>query len=224
MLRRTILPLGEGLYPLCRAAHICRVSVQRLSYWIRSGLIHPHIHASPPGMPPILSYNDLLAINAIRRFRDQGLPLQRIRVAVKYISKELEQGERWHELKLVTDGKKLVVLVPTSQNILESKEKELVDAARYGQELFEVAFADLVNDLYADRELIESPRLKQFIDINPRVQAGAPIIRGTRITTSVIATLAKRGAASEEIASFYDGVSQDAITAALQYEKVVVGH
>lgn len=221
MLKRSILPLNEGLYPLRRAAHICRVSVQRLSYWIRSDLISPHIHASPPGIPPILSYNDLLAVNAIRRFRDQRLPLQRIRRAIKYLSKELEQGERWHELKLVTDGDKLVALVPISQNILESK--ELVDAARYGQKFFEVAFADLVNDLYADRELIESSRLKRFIDINPRVQAGAPTIRGTRITTSVIASWAKRGVTIEEIASFYDGVGQDAIAAALQYEKVAVG-
>lgn len=222
MLRRAILPLGEGLYPLRRAAHICSVSVQRLSYWIRSGLIHPHIHASPPGMPPILSYNDLLAVNAIKRFRDQSLPLQRIRRAVKYISKELEQGEKWYELKLVTDGDKLVTIVPVSKDIWE--QGELVDAARYGQKFFEIAFADLVNDLYADRELIESPRLKQLIEINPRVQAGAPTIRGTRITTSVIATFAKRGVTSEEIASFYEGVSQDAVEAALQYENVMVGH
>jgi len=222
MERPKVLWLDEGLYTLRRAAHICRVSVQRLSYWVRSGLISPHIHASPPRIPPILSYNDLLAVNAIRRFRDQSLPLQRIRIAVKYISKELEQGERWHELKLVTDGDKLVTVVPVSESIWEWG--ELVDAARYGQKFFEVAFADLVNDLYADRELIESPRLRQLIDINPRVQAGAPTIRGTRITTSVIAALSKRGVTSEEIASFYDGVSQDAVEAALQYEKVLVGH
>ena len=221
MLRPNVLWLDEGLYTLPRAAHICRLSVRRLSYWIRSGLISPHIHASPRGMPPILSYNDLLAVNAIRRFRDQDLPLQRIRIAIKYISKELEQGERWYELKLVTDGDKLVTLLPISQNVWESE--ELVDAARYGQKFFEVAFADLVNDLYADRELIESPRLKQLIDINPRVQAGAPTIRGTRITTSVIASWARRGVTIEEIASFYDGVSQDAIAAALQYEKVLAG-
>lgn len=222
MQKPNILWLGEGLYTLRRAAHICRLSVQRLSYWIRSDLISPHIHASPPGMPPILSYNDLLAVNAIRRFRDQGLPLQRVRRAIKYLSKELEQGERWHELKLVTDGDKLVTLVPISQNILESK--ELVDAARYGQKFFEVAFADLVSDLYAERELMELPRLREFIDINPRLQAGAPTIRGTRIPTSVIASWAKRGVPTEEIASFYDGVSQDAIDAALRYEMALVKH
>ena len=87
MQRQCILWLDEGLYPLRRAALICRVSVQRLSYWIRTGLIHPHIHASPPGIPPILSYNDLLAVNAIRRFRVQRLPLQKIRLAIKYIFK-----------------------------------------------------------------------------------------------------------------------------------------
>ena len=222
MQRSSVLWLGEGLYPLRRAAHICHVSVPRLSYWIRSGLISPHIHASPPRMPPILSYNDLLAVNAIRRLRDQRLALQKIRVAIKYISKELEQRENWYELKLVTDGDKLVTSVPASQDVLESR--ELVDAARYGQKFFEVAFADLVNDLYLDRELIESPRFKQFIDINPRVQAGAPTIHGTRIPTSVIAGWAKRGVTTEEIASFYDDVSQDAIDAALQYEEVLAEH
>lgn len=222
MERDTVLWLGEGLYPLRRAAQICHTSVQRLSYWIRSGLISPHIHASPPGMPPILSYNDLLAVNAVRRLRDQDLPLQRIRVAIKYLSKELEIRENWYELKLVTDGRKLVTSLPAAQNILESI--ELVDAARYGQKFFEVVLADLVSDLYTDRALIEAPRFKQFIDINPRVQAGAPTIRGTRIPTSVIAGWAKRGVTTEEIASFYDDVSQDAIDAALQYEEVLAEH
>lgn len=221
MVRRNVLWLDEGLYTLRRAAYICRVSVQRLSYWVRSGLISPDIHASPPSMPPILSYNNLLAVNAIRRLRDEGLRLQKIRIAIKYISRELKEGERWHELKLVTDGDKLVTVVPISQDIRESK--EIVDAARYGQKFFEVAFADLVSDLYGDRELIELPRLKQFIDINPRVQAGAPTISGTRIPTSVIASWAKRGLTTEEIASFYDGVSEDDIDAALEYEKVLIG-
>jgi uncharacterized protein (DUF433 family)/DNA-binding transcriptional MerR regulator len=173
-------------------------------------------------MPPILSYNDLLAINSIRRFRDQGLPLQKVRLAIKYLSKELEQGETWYGMKLVTDGDKLVTIIPSAQDIMKSK--ELVDAARYGQKFFEVAFADLVSDLYADRDLIESPIFKQFININPHVQGGAPTIRGTRIPTSVIASWAKRGVTIEEIASYYDGVSQDAIDTALQYEEVLTGH
>jgi len=221
MLKSNVLWLDEGLYTVRRAAHICRVSVQRLSYWIRSGLISPDIHASPPGMPPILSYNNLLAINAIRRFRDQDLPLQRIRIAIRYISKELREGERWHRRKLVTDGDKLVIIIPISQDVRETK--ELVDAARYGQKFFEVVFDDLVRDLYADVDLMELPRLRQFIDINPKVQAGAPTIHGTRIPTSVIAGWAKRGLTSQEIASFYDGVAQDAIDAALQYEKILIG-
>ena len=218
MLRSNVLWLNEGLYTVRRAAHICHVSVQRLSYWVRTGLIQPHIHASPPGMPPILSYNDLLAVNAIKRFRNQGLPLQKIRLAVKYVSRELEKGEKWYELKLVTDGDKLITSLPISQDV-----SELVDTARYGQKLFEVIFTDLVDDLYAGRELVELPRFKQFIDINPRVQAGTPIIRNTRIPTSVIAGWAQRGLPSEEIASFYDGVSQDAIDAALQYEGFLKG-
>lgn len=221
MLRSNVLWLDEGLYTVRRAAHICRVSVQRLSYWIRSDLISPDIHASPPGIPPLLSYNNLLAINAVRRFRDQRLPLQRIRIAIKYISKELKEGERWHKRKLVTDGDKLVTIIPISQDVRETP--ELVDAARYGQRFFEVAFDDLVSDLYAEMELTELPRFKQFIDINPKVQAGAPTIHGTRIPTSVVAGWAKRKLTTEEIASFYDGVSEDAIDAALEYEKVLVG-
>lgn len=216
---RNVLWLNEGLYPLRRAAYICRVSVQRLSYWVRTGLIRPHIHASPPRVPPILSYNDLLAVNAIKRFRDQGLPLQKIRAAVKYLSKELEESDEWYKLRLVTDGDKLLTSLPTSQDI-----REVVDAARYGQKLFEVVFSDLVNDLYVTRELAELFRFKQFIDINPRVQGGAPIIRNTRIPTSVIAGWAKRGLPREEITSFYDGITQDAVDAALQYERSLAEH
>ena len=59
----------------------------------------------------------------------------------------------------------------------------------------------------SDRELLER------ITLNPKVMAGKPVIRGTRLTVEYVLNLIAHGATPEEILSEYDGLSLEDIRA-----------
>jgi len=60
------------------------------------------------------------------------------------------------------------------------------------------------------------------ITINPRVMAGKPVIRGTRITVDIILELLAMGMMPEEIAEDYK-ISIEDVRAALLYAAKVLG-
>lgn len=60
-------------------------------------------------------------------------------------------------------------------------------------------------------------QLLKRIVLNPKVMAGKPVIRGTRLTVEYILNLLAHGATEEEILSEYDGLSGEDIQACLLY-------
>ena len=68
--------------------------------------------------------------------------------------------------------------------------------------------------------------LKDLLDritINPRVMAGKPVIRGTRITVDLILKLLAAGMKPEEIAEDYK-ISVEDVRAALLYAAKILGY
>ena len=64
--------------------------------------------------------------------------------------------------------------------------------------------------------------LLRRIVVDPRVMAGKPVIRGTRITVDMILELLASGMKPEEIAEDY-GISLEDVRAALLYAARVLG-
>jgi uncharacterized protein (DUF433 family) len=62
-----------------------------------------------------------------------------------------------------------------------------------------------------DQDLLER------IVANPRVMAGKPVIKGTRLTVEYILNLMAHGATPEEILAEYDGLTQEDIQACLLF-------
>lgn len=68
--------------------------------------------------------------------------------------------------------------------------------------------------------------LKDLLDriaVNPRVMAGKPVIRGTRITVDLILKLLAAGMKPEEIAEDYK-ISVEDVRAALLYAAKILGY
>ncbi len=212
------LPLGLGLYLHTKAARMTQTSSQRIAYWGRTGLIDPHIHRRNGG-PSIYSYNDLLAIRALVRLRAARLPLQRIRKAINFLYKHIDSQAEWWNLKMVVDRRDLLVVIPREQS--PTGIDEAIVATRAGQKPFELFFADLVNDLLSGEKLEPYPEVKGHIGIDGRVQGGTPVIKNTRIKTSIIYFWHECGLTPEEISELYGGLDKDAINAAIRYEEVL---
>jgi uncharacterized protein (DUF433 family) len=63
----------------------------------------------------------------------------------------------------------------------------------------------------SDLELLER------ISVNPKIMAGKPVIKGTRLTVELILNLLAHGATNTEILEEYDGLTEADIRACLLF-------
>ncbi len=64
---------------------------------------------------------------------------------------------------------------------------------------------------------MQDQQLLERIVINPKIMAGKPVIRGTRLTVEYILGLLAHGATVDEIVQEYRGLTQDDIKACLLF-------
>lgn len=212
------IALGVGLYLQSQAAKITQTTSRKLSYWATTQLIDPQVHRRDGG-PSIFSYTDLLAIRAMERLRTFGLPLQRMRKAIRYFYSFLGRESEWWNLKMVVDNRDVLVIIPRDES--PSGREETVVASRGGQKVLELVFADLVNDLLAGGKLERFPKVKEHLTIDANIQGGAPVIKNTRIKTTVLYMWCQRGLDVKQIVDMYDGLDEETVNAAIEYEKAL---
>jgi uncharacterized protein (DUF433 family) len=64
---------------------------------------------------------------------------------------------------------------------------------------------------------MEKERLLERIEVNPKVMAGKPVIKGTRLTVHYILSLLASGMTIEEILDEYEGLERDDILACIAF-------
>jgi DNA-binding transcriptional MerR regulator len=74
-----------------------------LDYWIAQKLVTPHVELTKKRKFFFFIYEDVVRIRVIKSLRDAGLPLQRIRRALKLLRSTESEG--WKQSWLVTDGR-----------------------------------------------------------------------------------------------------------------------
>jgi len=67
-------------------------------------------------------------------------------------------------------------------------------------------------------------RLLKRISVDPKVMAGKPVIRGTRLAVHYILELLADGETVEDILEEYDGLTREDIMACLAYASRVIDH
>ena len=60
-------------------------------------------------------------------------------------------------------------------------------------------------------------KLLERITVNPKVMAGKPVIRGTRLTVEFILNLMAHGATDQEIMDEYEGLKKEDIQACILF-------
>jgi uncharacterized protein (DUF433 family) len=69
----------------------------------------------------------------------------------------------------------------------------------------------------SDQELLER------IVVNPKVMAGKPVIRGTRLTAEYVLNLLAHGASTDEILEEYEGLTADDVRACILFATKSLG-
>jgi uncharacterized protein (DUF433 family) len=191
---------GLGIYSLPEALSILRhrgrgVSARSLNLWVNSGLT-PGVPGNDHD-PALLTFHDLVSVEVIRRFREEGTSLQ----AVRKIQADLREIVPPHITRpfatrvfFYTDGRSVwAQFGDVAREVVGRRAGHLVipDAIRTFAR--EIRFVD---------DVATGWELSPDVEIDPRVQFGAPVVRGTRIPVSTIAAQLRAGT-PEQVADWY---------------------
>lgn len=206
---------GVGLYSPRVAAKVARIKYQSFQAWAKANLIHAA--QKPIGRTraeSIYSFYDLLLIRLIVRLKKQGARPKQVKAALHTIEL-MSSGEpnAWLQATILYDVEARVVAA-----ILPNRpDWNPIAASKGPQKMAVIFFPELIREL--KDELVPQDRFPH-IEIDPEVLGGAPVIRGTRISTRAVVSVIESGA---EPRRAYPSLTDEQVIDAEAYEKFLLG-
>ncbi len=117
-----------------RSPQVCKIvgiTYRQLDYWDRTGLLGPSLQeATGSGTQRLYTFQDIVTLRVVKRLKDAGTSLHKIRSAFEQL--EVEVGEEWRErdITLLSDG--TTIYAATSP-------EEVIDLLAKGQGVFGIA-------------------------------------------------------------------------------------
>ncbi len=199
-----------GIYSPRVAARVARIRYQNFQAWAKANLLHAVQIPIGKRKESIYTYHDLLLIRLIMRLKQQGAKAKHIKIAL-------------HTLEIISGGDKdawmravLFVDIPSGVVVAYLQEKpewNPLAASKGTQKMATVFFPDLIKEL--KDELVPIERFP-YIEIDPQVLGGAPVVKGTRISVRAIVAVKESG---EEPTEAYPDLTKDQVANAEAYEE-----
>jgi len=117
-----------------RSPQVCAVvgiTYRQLDYWDRSGLLGPSLQeATGSGTQRLYTFQDIVTLRVVKRLKDAGTSLHKIRSAFEQL--EEQEGEGWREsdITLLSDGSTIYAA---------RSPEEVIDLLQKGQGVFGIA-------------------------------------------------------------------------------------
>ncbi len=120
--------MRKDAYTSKQACYLSDCTSHQLRYWDKVGLVSPTIQSSngKPGVPKLYSFRDIVSLRVIKTLLDNGMSIQRVRRAWKYLTRNGNLEDQLSEVKLVSDG----------DTIFSIEEDKVFDALKSGQLAF----------------------------------------------------------------------------------------
>jgi len=204
------LSFGTGIYSFPAAARLLSarqpgLSPATLRYWMKTGLTPASFGKARSGSD-LLSFHDLISLELIRRFREKGVSLQKVR--------ELESELRHRNRKIVrpmayefffTDGSTIWHRSnPDDETLVE----EIV-GRRPGQYAWTPAIRSFADEVRYEDHMAAGWNLSEWVEIDPAIQFGAPVVKGTR--TPISAIIADLGVGTPEDVADWRGLQVEQV-------------
>jgi uncharacterized protein (DUF433 family)/DNA-binding transcriptional MerR regulator len=220
--------LGVGLYTVPEAAHLLGVPVAKLRRWAE-GYTFAHGRYSGPlfrrdfpelAAQRILTFQDLIELFLVHRFRQAGVSMATIRKAAQSAAEQFNTNHPFAVKRFHTDGFRLFAEVENRQNSRGAGRRiyqELPNRQLVLADVTEFFFKKL--DYEGDQVRHYWPLGKQRpVVLDPARSFGQPIDAGSGVPTRVLYGAHQAGDSIEEIA-FWFRVEPEAVRAAIEYEQ-----
>lgn len=117
-----------------RSPQVCAVvgiTYRQLDYWDRTGLLGPSMQvATGSGTQRLYTFQDIVTLRVIKRLKDAGTSLHKIRQAFDQLESEVGPDWREQDITLLSDG--TTIYAATSP-------EQVVDLLQKGQGVFGIA-------------------------------------------------------------------------------------
>ncbi len=213
-------PLEVPNYGFEEAVRYLHVPHTTLRYWLRPSV---NLLEAADSRRNIFSFKNLVECYVLEGLRTtHGVRVPRIRKALNYLLENYESRHPLADYELNTDGRHIY---------FSDQGKALVDISMRGQlglgpvlntylRRIEKNFAKGSWVLYPftrPEQMCSSDEKPRVVSINPKICFGLPVLIGTRVTTSVLASRRKGGDSDEVLARAY-GRPASEIAEAISWE------
>jgi uncharacterized protein (DUF433 family) len=161
------------------------------------------------------SYADLTIIKIMRALRDDRLDLTSVHVALRHLFERLgPPSQGWANAHVYIVGNRVYAEKPD--------EWDVTAATQFGQKTERRLFGDMFEELRELEEpgaiLIPEP-FRPYVQISPAIMGGEPVVKNTRVPTSILAALKRHGRSLAELAKLYSPIPRRTIAKAVEYEE-----
>ena len=120
--------MSKDAFTSKQACYLSDCTSHQLRYWDKVGLVSPSIQSShgKPGVPKLYSFRDIVSLKVIKTLLDNGMSIQRVRRAWRYLTRNGDLQDELSKTKLISDG----------ETIYTIEDNEVFDALKLGQLAF----------------------------------------------------------------------------------------
>ena len=147
--------LDEGMqgYRGPAVAKIVGISYRQLDHWTSTGLVVPSVrNAEGSGSQRLYGFDDIVRLKVIKRLRDAGVSLQRIRRAIDEVH---ARGLSLRDLTLASDSGGNVIAIDDQQ--------QAMDLLMSGQGMFIIAIDPVVDEVSREVASLEPERAEPAV-------------------------------------------------------------
>jgi len=165
------------------------------------------------------SYADLTIIRIMRALREARLDLTSVGVALRHMYERLgPPSEGWSDANVYIVGNKIFAE--------QSDDWQTTSATGFGQRVETRVFGELFPSLREQEEegSILVPRdYAAYVEIDPGIMGGQPVVRNTRVPTSLFPTLIAKGKSIDDLSRLYYPISRETIEKTIAFERFLDG-
>ena len=207
----------QGFYSTSQVSRLARVPLSTLYSWKERAIIAPSVEVVNEHGDVVdegYSYADLTIIKIMRALRVDRLNLTSVGTALRHMYERLGPPSRgWSDANVYIVGKKIFAE--------QSDEWQTTSASGFGQKVDTRLFGDLFPLLREQEEegSILVPRdYSAYVEIDPSIMGGQPVVRDTRIPTSLFPSLLAKGKSIDDLIRLYYPVSRETIEKTIEFE------
>jgi DNA-binding transcriptional MerR regulator len=153
--------LKNNAFTSKQACYLSGCTPHQLRYWDKVNLVSPSIQSSKgkPGVPKYYSFRDIVSLRVVKTLLDNGMSIQRVRRAWRYLTKNGDLSKQLSEVKLISEN----------NSIYFEEDNQVLDALKSGQLTFFTTIDTVTKMVEEDVSKFELDKEK-FINLLTKIE------------------------------------------------------